>query len=139
MIRDHPFLGVGPFGFSRAVELYPHPESSLLTDPHSIYLRVAAEWGIPAAIIWFAWCYGWIWIMWPARRDVVRWSCISAWLAFLAMGIFDTPLFTFHISGPAMVLLGLGTRNPPQRQRQWQHRAAGLLNTRCPSILRTER
>lgn len=109
MIRDHPALGVGPNQFAQAHGHYLLQPSAHLSDPHSIYLRVASEWGIPAAVLLFGWLLAWPVRMWQKRREAWRWSVLAGLLGFLAMGIFDTPLFTFHISAPVMVALGVAT------------------------------
>ena len=107
MIRDHPWLGVGPNHFATTHPAYAGPNSGHLRDPHNVYLRVAAEWGVPAALALVSWLLSWPIRLWTARSDNWRWPLVAGFVAFLAMSMFDTPVFTFHISGPIMVGLGL--------------------------------
>lgn len=117
MIRDHPWLGVGPNHFATVHPAYALPQSAHLQDPHSIYLRIASEWGLPAAAVLFSWLMSWPARLWPLRRQVWRWSLVAAFGSFLAMGIFDTPIFTFHISAPVMVGLGLAAADADSSYR----------------------
>ncbi len=105
MIRDHPWFGVGPWHFLHVKPLYAsgaYPGAG----PHSIYLGLAAEWGIPAALLFFGWLALSFVRIWPLRSDGWRWALVAGLASFLAMGIWDNPLFTLHISVP--VFLGLG-------------------------------
>lgn len=106
MIRERPWLGVGPNHFLLLHPRYALPQSAHLSDPHSIYLRVAAEWGVPAALLFFGWVVADLVRIWGLRQEPYRWALAAGVISFLAMGLFDTPLFTLHISGP--ILMGLG-------------------------------
>ncbi len=106
MIRDHPWFGVGPWHFLEARPLYAPDAMSPGTGPHSIYLGMAAEWGIPAALLLFGWLATSLMRVWRYRFDGWRWALVAGLASFLAMGIWDNPLFTLHISAP--VFLGLG-------------------------------
>jgi O-antigen ligase len=44
MIRDHPFLGVGP-------QNYAYASTVTAAHPHNSLLQWAAEWGVPSAIL----------------------------------------------------------------------------------------
>ena len=46
MIVDRPWLGIGPMHFS----LFDVPDSGVVS-PHNVLLQVAAEWGLPAAVL----------------------------------------------------------------------------------------
>ncbi len=107
MIRERPWLGVGPNQFLLVHPAYALPESAHLTDPHNMYLRVAAEWGVPAALLFFGWVVWELALVWRLRDQPYRWALAAAVIGFLAMGLFDTPLFTLHISGPVLVGLGV--------------------------------
>ena len=114
MIRDHPVLGVGPNHFASTHPAYALPESAHLRDPHNVYLRVASEWGVPAAVALTSWLLSWPVRIWPLRHEQTwRWPLIAAFGSFLAMSVFDTPIFTFHISAPVMVGLGLACSGLP--------------------------
>jgi len=103
MIRDHPLVGVGPFNFGIFKPRYVQPNpggADPLFGPHSIYLRMAAEWGIPAAVALFTWLFSWPIRLWERRMEIWRWSFVAALVAYLVMGVFDDPLFTMHVSAP---------------------------------------
>lgn len=112
MLRDHPWLGVGPFHFLLTKDLYAPKLSDLGVGAHSIYLHVASEWGIPAALLLFGWVLSWMVRIWRHRSEAWRWSLIAGLASFLAMGIWDDPLFTLHISAPVFVGLGLAAARP---------------------------
>ena len=109
MVRDHPWFGVGPYHFLRANTLYMagDPDLGLKLGPHSIYLRMLAEWGVPAAILLFSWLFSWPIRLWERRMEIWRWSFVAALVAYLVMGIFDDPLFTMHVSAPVFTGIGL--------------------------------
>lgn len=116
MAGDHPWLGVGPFHFVQANTRYMigDPDLPLGLGPHSIYLRMLAEWGIPAALLLFAWLFSWPVRIWSRRSDIWRWSFVAGLIAFLVMGVFDDPLFTMHVSTP--IFAGIGLASSPERR-----------------------
>lgn len=113
MLRDRPWLGVGPDQFALVHPAYALPQFAHLTDPHNMYLKLASEWGVPAALLFFGWILRELTFAWRLRTQTYRWALGGGVLAFLAMGVFDTPLFTLHVSGP--VLVGLGVAGAPPR------------------------
>jgi putative inorganic carbon (hco3(-)) transporter len=44
MIGEHPWLGVGPMGFAIPIGIYG-------AHPHNAFLQLAAEWGLPFALV----------------------------------------------------------------------------------------
>ncbi len=111
MAADHPWIGVGPFHFLKANTRYMagDPDLRLGLGPHNIYLRMMAEWGIPAALLLFAWLFSWPVRLWKRRMEIWRWSFVAGLIAYLVMGIFDDPLFTMHVSGPVLAGIGLAS------------------------------
>lgn len=111
MSGDYPWFGVGPFHFLRANARYMagDPDLPLQLGPHSIYLRMLAEWGIPAAVVLFTWLVSWPVRLWERRSEMWRWSFVAGLVSFLVMGILDDPLFTMHISAPVFVGIGLAS------------------------------
>lgn len=59
MLKDHPLLGVGPNNWKLAVPAYGSEGTIwreglvLPSEPHNVYLKVAAEIGIPGALFYF--------------------------------------------------------------------------------------
>jgi O-antigen ligase len=51
MIRDHPWLGVGPGAFPMALTRYQTVPYTSGENPHNLYLEVAAEYGLAVAIL----------------------------------------------------------------------------------------
>ena len=49
MIRDHPWLGVGPGAFPVALLTYQSLPYAGGVNPHNVYVELAAEFGLPAA------------------------------------------------------------------------------------------
>lgn len=111
MIHEHPWFGVGPFHFVQARGALPDWADPTL-GAHNIYLKMASEWGLPAAILLFAWLFSWPVRLWRYRKETWRWSLVAGLLAFLSMGLFDDPLFTLHISASVFVGLGLAAARP---------------------------
>lgn len=112
MLRDRPWLGVRPDQFALVHPAYALPQSAHLTDPHNMYLKLASEWGVPAALLFFGWILRELTFAWRLRTQSYRWALGAGVLAFLAMGVFDTPLFTLHVSGPVLVGLGVAGALP---------------------------
>ncbi len=54
MVRDRPFLGVGPMSFQRNVPVYS--DSSRTQMAHNTYLAIAAEMGIPGISLFLLFC-----------------------------------------------------------------------------------
>ena len=51
MIRDHPWLGVGPGAFPVALTHYQQIPYTSGENPHNLYLEIAAEYGLAVAIL----------------------------------------------------------------------------------------
>ena len=51
MIRDHPWLGVGPGAFPMALTRYQALPYTSGENPHNLYLEIAAEYGLAVAIL----------------------------------------------------------------------------------------
>ncbi|BAS27917.1 O-antigen ligase family protein [Limnochorda pilosa] len=67
LIRDHPWLGVGPGNFELAYPQYRLPEEyEHAMTPHNLYLNITTGWGIPGALILFGW------IAWVMLRNLRR-------------------------------------------------------------------
>jgi putative inorganic carbon (HCO3(-)) transporter len=115
MIRQHPWLGVGPNNIEREYALYlppgKSPEPGYHEHLHNNFLQLGAERGLPvlAAWVWFMAALGWH--FWKLRRRVGarRWvadAALAAWLALLLEGCFE---FNFGTSPVLMLFLFLVT------------------------------
>ncbi len=106
MIADHPLTGVGPGNFRREFVVYKtvahkaRPVAAPVTEhPHNELLRLAAELGIPAALLWL---FLLIPLLAPPPRDpVLRAAHFGAWM------IAGTALFDKTLVQPPGCLAGL--------------------------------
>ena len=113
MIRQHPWLGVGPNNIEREYVLYlppgRPPEIGYHSHFHNNFFQFGAERGLPclAAWVWLMAALGWHIV--KARRRLREWrwlaeGSLAAWLALLAEGCFE---FNFGTSPVLMVFLFL--------------------------------
>ncbi len=111
MIREHPWLGVGP---NNIVEVYPlylppgkSPEPGYHSHLHNNFFQFGAERGLPvlAAWVWMMFALGWH--FWRLRRKLLarRWiadAAFAGWLALMVEGCFE---FNFGTSPVLMLFL----------------------------------
>ncbi|MGD9646953.1 MAG: O-antigen ligase family protein [Pirellulales bacterium] len=74
MIAEHPWLGCGPGNFGDHYTRFKLPTASEeITDPHNLFLEVAATAGLPAAIALALVLLGtlWLWLRGARREDGV--------------------------------------------------------------------
>ncbi|MDI3280544.1 MAG: O-antigen ligase family protein [Bacillota bacterium] len=117
MIKEHPFLGVGPHNFLVVYERYRNPqELENLGNPHNSFLRFGSEWGLPAAVLFFGWIYWRLWSAWRAAgrglkvadsAAALKRVLVAVLVGFTGTFMFDDPLFTFFEVLPFWLLLGL--------------------------------
>jgi hypothetical protein len=72
MVRDLPWLGCGPGNFGDHYTRYKLPTASEeITDPHNLFLEIAATAGLPAALALAAVLAGvlWLWFRGCVRED----------------------------------------------------------------------
>jgi len=110
VIAAHPWFGVGLGVFPFVVFNWdPNLPPGML--PHSLYLDLAAEAGIPAALVF---------LMIPAvamaaalrRRDCYRDAAVAALAGMLAAEVRDNILIGFHMALGLMLVLALLTAGP---------------------------
>jgi len=112
MIADNPWFGTGLGTFGAAFTSYRSPEISMrgiLDIAHSTPLEIAAEGGLPLAVIV---CLGWLAIMgvlaygaWTRRRDALV-PLVALAVAALA-GLHSCIDFSLQIPGYAIVVFAL--------------------------------
>ena len=113
MIRQHPWLGVGPNNIEQQYVLYlppgKTPEPGYHAHLHSNFFQFGAERGLPVLAAW-AWMMAALaWSIARRRRRLrnLRWvadAALAAWLAFVVEGFFE---FNFGTSPVLMVFLFL--------------------------------
>jgi len=95
MIRDHPFVGVGPNMVEALYADYRDPSAVEKINPHlhNVPLQIDAERGIPALLIWFGFIIVVVYDAAKRLRDrqsrVVAAAALAAVVAMLAAGLFE--------------------------------------------------
>jgi O-antigen ligase len=117
-IVEHPWLGIGPLHFANHFnEIAAHPHSSLL--------QIAAEWGMPAAILFaalFLWGGGaWIKRLTPGHTPTdiaLSFSLLTAAIYSLVSGVIVTPVSQVCFAIVTGLMLGIfqATSGPGIRQ-----------------------
>jgi O-antigen ligase len=113
MVREHPWVGVGPENIPRVYTQYLPPGTTPIWGYHGHLhdnlLQLAAERGLPCLVawLWFMLALGWHILRIRGRLSGGRWvadAAFAAWLAFLAEGFFE---YNFGTSPVLMVFLFL--------------------------------
>jgi O-antigen ligase len=95
MIKDHPWLGVGPNMVQRVYAQYREPDAVNKTNPHlhNVPLQIAAERGLPALGAWLSFVVMLIVSLWRMMRDsrhrLLAATGLAAVVAMLAAGMFE--------------------------------------------------
>lgn len=123
MIADHPWTGVGPGMYGYRFRAYQTVGlGSQFSQAHNDYLQVAAEWGLPLTIVFWAFV-GWVFVgtvrLFLSRaspwRQGVGLGCAAAIFSLLLHSLVD-----FNLQIPANLavfaaILGLGLAARPTR------------------------
>lgn len=98
MVKQHPFSGVGLGSFSDLVEFYQAPEMDRIygSETHNLYLQVASEAGIIAAMFLVAFIIRALRKSWKASQGFPKQSFASVLFGVLAAH-FVTSLFEVEI------------------------------------------
>jgi putative inorganic carbon (HCO3(-)) transporter len=111
MIREHPWLGVGPNNIEQVYALYlppgKSPEPGYHSHLHNNFFQFGAERGLPVLVAWVWMMVALGWHFWRLRRElrVRRWiaeAAFAAWLALMVEGCFE---FNFGTSPVLMLFL----------------------------------
>lgn len=106
----HPWLGVGVGQYGGAQYLLPDPASAQLAtnNPHNIVLHVAAEFGLPAALVFTGLVAAWCWRRAPSvLRDADTGAATLLVFLLLAHSQLEYPLWYLHFAAPAALLVAL--------------------------------
>lgn len=115
MARDHPWWGVGPGAFPVALTHYQRIPYVSGENPHNLYLELAAEYGLPAAILAVITLGGFLGRVGTAIRrapdsDPTRWrqaALLAALVAFAVHSLVDLDWSFPAIAATAATLIGL--------------------------------
>ena len=111
MIREHPWVGVGPNNIPEVYTLFlapgKAPEVGYREHLHNDFIQFAAERGLPclAAWMWFMAALGWQFRRLRHKLKHLAWvadAAAAAWLAILVEGCFE---FNFGASPVLMLFL----------------------------------
>jgi O-antigen ligase len=120
MLKDHPILGTGMFGFARSIQPYRGGvyEENLIY-PHNIVLNMWTETGL-AGLASFAWllvqAFRVSWTGWksgPVAWRAIQLGIVLAMVAIIVHGLVDVPYFKNDLALEFWAFLGLawaGTR-----------------------------
>jgi putative inorganic carbon (HCO3(-)) transporter len=111
MIREHPWLGVGPNNIVEVYDLYlppgKSPEPGYHSHLHNNFIQFGAERGLPVLAAWVWMMFGLGWHFWRLRRKLraqcwVADAAFAGWLALMVEGCFE---FNFGTSPVLMLFL----------------------------------
>jgi len=112
MIRAHPIVGVGPNMVQVLYSEYRDPDAVEATNPHlhNVPLQIAAERGVPAALVWLWFVISLLVALFRLFRtqsdNVPAAAALAAVAAMLAAGLFE---YNFGDSEFLMLFLVLVT------------------------------
>lgn len=111
MIRDHPWLGVGPGNFGLAFDFYKKVPNMVAASAHNIILTTWAESGIAAVLFLLLFVTeliaAQIHLLFAQPRDPLRWAYLGSTLGVLFHQLVDHTLFSVELLGFFMGLVGL--------------------------------
>lgn len=121
MVQEEPLFGTGPSSFKFAYQPYQQGFLALSDHPHNVWLKLAAERGLPAALCLLAFL-GYVFFKTsPFRKDVDRPFTLAAWtglLALLAHSMIDYNLnFVTNALTFWFILGALASQMPKQKTR----------------------
>ncbi len=136
MIVDRPVFGQGPGMILKRYPQYRWPEAPNLQTPHlhDNVLQIAAERGVPGAVLWVCIFVAWLRVAWsewrrfgPARP---RWIAGGA-LAVLS-GLFVAGLFEYNFGDSELLMLLLVVAALPYSLRHQREREIVAAETAGP-------
>jgi O-antigen ligase len=152
VIRQHPWLGVGPNTFLAIADFPPGSRFYQARDvphPHNVLLYVGQSAGLPALLVFLAWVLVLLALLWrrvargddPVARPLLV-ATLAALIGLLAADLLDLGLaLSSVVPAPLFLLTGLvAARSEPRETegRPWQLLAwaGGLLAVAVPFAVR---
>ncbi len=113
--RAHPVSGIGLGGFQTKITEVSINDADFVKNtlsyalhPHSIYLAMWLNLGILGLIIFLILIVNFFRQLWPQRKDIVVTCLITAMLAILIHGLFDTTYFKNDLSAIFWLIIAVG-------------------------------
>lgn len=116
-VRQHPLVGVGPGQFRPSKFADPNMAEHVKDNPgkaHNQYLSMAAETGIPGALIFVGML---VWLALLARGRPYGALTQGAIAFFAVLSLAHDPLFQAPVSMAIVLAIGLGLKSAPPAQR----------------------
>ena len=152
VIRQHPWLGVGPDTFLAIADFAPGSRFYHARDvphPHNVPLYVGQSAGLPALLVFLAWMIALLGVLWrraargddPVGRPLLL-ATLAAIIGLLAADLLDLGLALMSVApAPLFLLTGMAASQRAPREaesRPWHHLAwaAGLLAVALPFAVR---
>ncbi|MFZ6799666.1 Wzy polymerase domain-containing protein [Undibacterium sp. Di24W] len=112
MIKQHPWFGVGWFGFgAEQVKIAADFPSTIYAEhSHNLVLNLMAELGVPAAVLIFTLLSFWFYQTCVARSAAKNNQIAFAMLSLIAVGVHsmvEFPLWYAYVLLPIAVLMGM--------------------------------
>jgi O-antigen ligase len=95
MVKDHPWLGIGPNMVKPLYAQYREPDAVNATNPHlhNVPLQIAAERGLPALAAWLWFVVGLVVRLWKQlgdrRQKLLAATALATVVSMLAAGMFE--------------------------------------------------
>jgi putative inorganic carbon (hco3(-)) transporter len=126
MIREHPWLGMGPNNIIPEYPRYLPPGKSPIVGYHghlhNNFLQLGAERGLPALAAWLWFMGALAWYLWQMRRRAgwVAEAALAGWLAIIVEGFFE-----FNFGSSPVLMLFLFLTSVPAAAAAWPEEPAG--------------
>jgi putative inorganic carbon (hco3(-)) transporter len=126
MIREHPWLGVGPNNIIPEYPRYLPPGKSPIVGYHghlhNNFLQLGAERGLPALAAWLWFMGALAWHLWRMRRRAgwMAEAALAGWLAIVVEGLFE-----FNFGSSPVLMLFLFLTSVPTAAAAWPEEPAG--------------
>jgi O-antigen ligase len=105
VVSDYPFFGVGLGNYAATIDPSAEERSSIYA--HNLLLDIAAETGIPNALVFFFLVLASIWRN-VQNKDIFSLGLAAALVYLLVHGIFDTPIWSPQVMVMFLIILAIG-------------------------------
>lgn len=109
---ERPLLGVGLGNYPILVKPTAAPREPIYV--HNLYLDIAVEQGIIGLLFFLSFVSGAMWrgfSIWLKEDDHYAIACFFGTVYFLLHGVFEAPLFSYHVMSVLLLLLAYQVKN----------------------------